>query len=359
MAKALSHLAWYTSVVFSDLLRLVEQVDVLSLDVFDTALVRAVAQPVDVFSLVAFEHRHRHPTVPEFDFPGARVNAERAARIAVRNNVSEDVTLDEIYAQLDAPDGWPREELRTLECELELLVAQRNPFIQRLALEALARGKRVVFVSDMYLPSSLIAAMLAQAGYPAVELFVSNEARVSKGSGRLFDHVIERLNARRERVLHIGDNHLADVVWPLRRGIPACLYERCSVRAARLEPRSGDEQIALKVRRGLIHGRLHAERGVAFEREYRLGYVHVAALQLALGSGDARLRRFSSSEPLRRGVRDFIEDWQRLNARLPWLSLADAASLLLQEAQLELFVPAERPAEPGPTGARQVAGLPR
>jgi FMN phosphatase YigB (HAD superfamily) len=328
----------YRGVALSDYLRLVDGCDVLSLDVFDTAVLRVVAQPIDVFELVARQHRH-HARAEAFAFAPARVAAEVEARR--RAWPREDVTLDEIYDVLALPDGWPRAALRELECDIEGEVCVENGFVKQLYEYARANGKTVVFVSDMYLPPGAIASLLVESGYPEPRLFVSNDVGVTKHSGRLFAHVVDELRVRPERMLHIGDNLWADVAMPLLRGVPALYYERCATRAGYA---SGGETAASSLYRGLVHNRLHAARDSAVDDQYRFGYAVAGPLGAALGD-DARVARLLSDEQRRQGARDFVADFAAASAAFPWLTLAiaDVASLAA-EAQLDLLVPAERPA---------------
>src|SRR5581483_5046711 len=102
---------------------------------------------------------------------------------------------------------------RALEVEIEAALLVPNPFVQALYAHARAIGKRVVFVSDMYLPPSFFARALAQAGYDAHEgLFVSGalEGR-TKHSSELYGVVADALGVGRHELLHVGDHPWADV----------------------------------------------------------------------------------------------------------------------------------------------------
>src|SRR5581483_11703423 len=64
----------------SSLARLVERHPVLSLDVFDTALLRQIDAPPSVFALVEAEYRRARGRLSGFDFARERRQAERRAR---------------------------------------------------------------------------------------------------------------------------------------------------------------------------------------------------------------------------------------------------------------------------------------
>ncbi|HZS37914.1 MAG TPA: hypothetical protein VFF06_13850 [Polyangia bacterium] len=324
------------------LCQLIDGCDVLSLDVFDTALLRRVGEPVDVFALVAREYRHRRggALVP-FDFAARRIAAERRAREDVwARHQRGDVTLDEIYAALDAPAGWDAAELKSLELAAERALCAQNPYVHAAYRHAQRRGKRIVFVSDMYLPPEFIAGMLRDGGYDQVELFVSSACGgVCKWDGALYRHVAAALGVAPARMLHLGDNPLSDVVMALREGVGALLYPRCAQLAAQAGAEPGGDEPAAAVYRGLVRNRLFAHRGFdALGFWYRFGYrvmgilfagvgrdaadvaaafggdAVVAAL-LALGESDPRAQR------MHEGAREFLADLDGVRAAFPWLAV--------------------------------------
>src|SRR5260370_41836014 len=96
-----------------ELFGLVDRAQVLSLDVFDTALLREVSEPAEVFDLVERQARHDQGPLPRFDFRAERIAAEQRAREAAwRSERRRDIRFDEIYAALAVPHGW---DVRSLE----------------------------------------------------------------------------------------------------------------------------------------------------------------------------------------------------------------------------------------------------
>jgi HAD superfamily hydrolase (TIGR01549 family) len=234
---------------------------VLSVDVFDTALLRLVRHPVDVFSLMS--------DAPA-EFVRARVDAEARARAAAGRKGLDDITLDEIYAEL--PDGWDREGLKARELDVERAVSAAHPTVMSIVADARAMGKRVVFVSDMYLPTSFIAELLRKAGYDADDesVFVSSTYRESKGSGRLFRRMLASIGAQPREVVHLGDNPHADVEQARRVGIRAFLIEKAELRAERSAP-WGDGGVGAAVARGVATRSLFAN-GAPTGFWHRFGY---------------------------------------------------------------------------------------
>lgn len=211
--------------------------DVVSFDIFDTAVTRLVDSPVDAFAEV--ERR----LVAEFGdaakgFAEAREHAERDARIkhhATRG--AEEIDFQAIYAALPAripslAKHTDRAAQVELEVERSLLVAV--PDILELTRRLRSTGKPFVFVSDMYLSGSFLEEILRAVGYEGwTALYVSSETLATKASGRQWS-VIAQHHPRLDRILHIGDDAWSDGVNPTRYKVRTLVYER-----ARSERRVG------------------------------------------------------------------------------------------------------------------------
>ncbi len=189
-------------------------VQVVSFDVFDTALARYVLHPTDLFLYVGDYLTDSTAAA----FREARVQAERAARLA---NPEREITLDDIYAQLDLPADEAA-MLQQLELTAEGNFCQANAHVLAAYRACLVAGKRVVFTSDMYLPPQTVAAMLEKCGYDRYErLLVSSEYGVTKHNGGLFDVLIQQVNVPASAILHVGDNPHSDVHRARERGLQA------------------------------------------------------------------------------------------------------------------------------------------
>ncbi|HVE68939.1 MAG TPA: HAD family hydrolase, partial [Solirubrobacteraceae bacterium] len=211
------------------------EVSVLSLDVFDTVLWRRVAEPVDAFLLLAGRLRERGllaDGVTDAEFGALRQAAEKRAREdALAGGGGREVTLDAIHGRLpralltrDVPAG----ELAELECELERDLLVPDLDVAELIGVARAEGRTVVAVSDTYFSERQLRVMLARgplAGARFDRVFASSAHGTGKGEG-LFSVVLETLGCRPEEVVHVGDNHDADVVPARRLGMRTVYFER-------------------------------------------------------------------------------------------------------------------------------------
>ena len=218
----------------------IQRADVCSFDVFDTALIRPLAAPVDAFWLLA--PLVREHTGRDHDFRRLRVAAEAEARAAARARDLDEVTLEEIYRGLRGPLAASDAVLAALaaaECELERELCTARPLGRRLYDLATRAGKRVVFVSDTYLPAAVVADLLARGGYAGYErLFVSSEHRASKRRGSLFRVLVTSVGCPPSRIVHVGDGFRGDVWRPFRAGLSVVHLERCVDQLVARSPRT-------------------------------------------------------------------------------------------------------------------------
>ena len=200
---------------------------VYSFDVFDTCLTRLLARPADVFWVLG-ENVLAHlgnfkPTPDELtDFRLERMRAEREARAQKSNG---EVLLAAIYAGFDWLEarGLSREWGMRAEIETEHDLIRPIAAARERIRRARESGARIVFISDMYLPSMVIGSWLVESGMAAPEdpVYVSGEMGVSKKSGDLFRRVAEKEGLDFRRWRHLGDHPVSDLAAPRKLGIQA------------------------------------------------------------------------------------------------------------------------------------------
>ena len=174
--------------------QLIDQYDVISFDIFDTLLVRPYVKPTDLFY-------HLELLENLSGYADARIQAERDARKKI-----PEATLDEIYSELH---GYPG--MKDKEKQLEAQVLTANSEIKLIYNYAKMKGKRIVIVSDNYLPEKFLKSVLRRNGYTGfANIYVSCEYRKNKGSGTLFKEVIKHERVYPQSILHIGDNAHSD-----------------------------------------------------------------------------------------------------------------------------------------------------
>lgn len=185
---------------------------VISFDVFDTLLIRKVAEPHDVFRLV-------EQNLNQVGFARERIEAEELARKLAQGR---EVTFEEIYSQRNLNRASMKMEL-----DVERSVLCVNPTIKKVWDYCRKTGRRLLIISDMYLPKDFIEVVLRREGYDGWEgLYVSSEMGDTKGEGGLYAKILEIHKVKPSELLHIGDNEWSDAKKPLEYGINSFLYER-------------------------------------------------------------------------------------------------------------------------------------
>lgn len=188
----------------------------LSLDCFDTLLWRDTHRPADIFALL------------DGVSPDQRIRAEAVARKArlLEHRRSGEVTLREIYAAL-LPDADTATRERYVNHEILVEAQHCYAFAPTVALmrEAKRRGLKVMIVSDTYLERDQLETLIrAAAGDEVADMIdrivCSCEHRSAKAEA-LFDTVLRQTAVRADRILHIGDNPVADAVSAARHGLRA------------------------------------------------------------------------------------------------------------------------------------------
>lgn len=206
---------------------------VLSVDVFDTLLWRAVPEPVDAFGLVGeAQQAAGHLAVSAEGFPALRAGAEAMARErGMRERGSTEVSLEEVYAELPSGvvDACSPAELAEVEVAVEASLTFPDLAVAALA-RSLAReeGVRIVLVSNTYFSSTQLRRLLCHEQLDDLGLhriFTSSEHRAHKGNG-LYDVMLRTLGVRGSEVVHLGDDPEADVAAAERAGLHAVLLPR-------------------------------------------------------------------------------------------------------------------------------------
>lgn len=291
--------------------------ELVTFDVFDTALVRGVARPEDVFLQVGLEARARGLLsdagfVNTMDFAMARRHAESAARRHAWDTQHwVEVRLEEIYAELAATRALDTSlmlALMALEQQIEWAHGLRNPFIGSLFDQAQRAGKKLGFLSDMYLDEAQVAKLLEQGGYRDYDfLLVSSTHRETKASTSLYRKALHTQRIAARNWLHVGDNWESDVKQARSLGINALFYEKGvnrlrsnSSMKRRVELASpcatpSEKDLFRSMVDGLIAARCFAGSGGVEERAGRdadfwedWGYQHAGPLLAGFGAWLAR-----------------------------------------------------------------------
>lgn len=190
------------------------QVRLIAFDVFDTLFCRPLLNPETVKSIVA---RRVGGQIGSLYYQ-YRAIAEHLARQAKK----ADVSIDEIYATLGKLAGLSSSqltELQRLEEETEKSLVEPRWDVLNLFRDAVATGKPVVLITDMFLSRQWIEEILREhhiTGWDRV--FVSSEIGLRKENGHLYNHVLAQFNIKPAQMLMVGDDERSDTQIPCDMG---------------------------------------------------------------------------------------------------------------------------------------------
>lgn len=186
--------------------------DLITLDVFDTLVTRPFLSPEGARAHLAFL-ADRMTGIEGFG--ALRERAESRARIAQ----GRDPTLEEIHAvlaQLSPAHGAA--QLQTLEIEHEARMLRPRAGMLS-ALNGIG-NKRVAALSDMYLPTSVLARILPDTITRAIDTWwISCETGRRKDESATWAGIAAAEGVPVKRWLHVGDNEHADIQMPQLQGL--------------------------------------------------------------------------------------------------------------------------------------------
>lgn len=239
--------------------------DVVSFDIFNTLIFRPVSQPTDVFYLIGEK-------LGISDFKNIRAWAEADARLkCYQKHKHMEISLKDIWLNLQEDVGVLAEGGMQVEIDTELSVCYANPFMLEVWKELIKRNKRIIVVSDMYLPVSVLERMLQKNGFTGYEkLYVSYEYEKNKASGTLFKLVKEDYS--NESMIHVGDNPHSDDEMARKNGFSTCPYPNVNHNMLLYRPYDMSYLVG-SAYRGIVSNRIY--NGLyKYSMEYEYGYIY-------------------------------------------------------------------------------------
>ena len=202
----------------NDLFTKLLKYDLISIDIYDTAVFRKVQHPKDVFKIIAKE-------IGNASYESNRINAENWARDKHDNTIgNREIGLEEIYNILEESFNIPKRIMKK-EISTEIELCEANDYILQLYKRLIAAGKKIIFVSDMYLPKIVIEQILKKCSYDTYDrVYVSNEYGINKGNGDLQKRILA--DYPKNSVIHIGDNIVSDITQSQKVGMDTFAYHR-------------------------------------------------------------------------------------------------------------------------------------
>ena len=242
--------------------------DVISFDIFDTLIFRIFDKPTDVFRMLG----HR---IGEESFAKLRIQAEQEAR-KVHSEINGEVNIYEIYEILEKYLMINKEELIKEELQAEKDCCFANGYLKNVFDELIQREKKVILVSDMYLPKKMLQELLESCGYSGYDnLYVSCEYRYGKGSGKL-QKIAEMDNSKAKKIIHIGDNYISDIECSQKIGWDTMYYPSCHSLGNSLRPKEMN-RLSASVYKSMVNIHLHSD-DLVYSAEYEHGFRYAGFL---------------------------------------------------------------------------------
>ena len=216
---------------------IIDKKEIVSFDIFDTLLFRNIYKPTDLFKILGKEVEEKYGIE---GFHSLRISCEADSRNAENKN---ETSLDEIYQLMEERIKRDVQWIKKREIELELEFTDFNPFMKEVFDYAVKTKKRIVLVSDMYLPSELVKKLLKKTGYKDAPIYISCEYHAGKGTKELYEVVLEKEKLDKTKWVHIGDNKYSDYEKAKEFGIEAIWYENVCSKDKLPEPTTVESSI--------------------------------------------------------------------------------------------------------------------
>lgn len=187
----------------------------VSFDIFDTLITRCLMEPDDLFYIMGRRIRNEYGV--NIDFFKRRKQAE----INAGQKQGIRTTIYDIYDELGKSEEIGCElaqELLQMEIAMEKnLIIPRRDMVE-VFNKLKTNQNTLILVSDMYLPSSILADILTDCGITGYnEMIISCECGYRKDADTIWDYVFTKYG--KDSFVHVGDNPRSDWQTLIDRGI--------------------------------------------------------------------------------------------------------------------------------------------
>ena len=207
------------------MLNSVNQIKLVSFDLFDTTLIRKCGIPNNVFYILSKKLFPNNISLQN-DFYNWRIHVEDAY---YRINTKVEPNLYHLYKLL--PIHFERfyctEEIIKLELKTEFDNLVANFEIKTIINNYRKEGYTICFISDMYLDSHFLLSVLLKLGCAihGEKVFVSNEYNKRKATHGDLYSVVRDYYPNTKKWIHYGDNYESDYRCAKKKGIDAIYYK--------------------------------------------------------------------------------------------------------------------------------------
>ena len=239
---------------------------VISFDVFGTLIFRPFSDPTDLFYILGEKFGI-------LDFKNKRILAEQRARDKkYKKEKHYEVTLEEIWDELAAVTSIDPKEGMEIETETELSLCYSNPFMLEVWNGLKAKEKKLIIISDMYLPEETIKKLLEKNGFEGAEkLYISNEYNINKYEGKIYKKVLNDIGAN-EKLIHVGDDPRSDVQMAGKAGIDVIHYPQTGRHDQLYRPYDMSSVVG-SAYRGIVNNHIY-NCSMQYSMEYEYGFIY-------------------------------------------------------------------------------------
>jgi len=192
---------------------------IYSFDIFDTSLVRTCGTPSNFFEILSYNvFKGIVSSNTRLSFIFARHDAEIKA--AEENTY---YTIYDIYNHFSFSHQLLRDihDLPAIEIGLEKELTLPVHSILTRIKEIRKTSKKIIFISDMYIPTNHLRDILSFHGLIEEEdsIYVSCDCKAQKSNGSIFKLIKTKERIEYTNWHHWGDNEISDIKEPRRLGI--------------------------------------------------------------------------------------------------------------------------------------------
>lgn len=207
------------------------EIDCVSFDIFDTLIYRPFNNPKELFLLLDPLYYKLSRKNKSIKFSSMRIISENESRKNRHTINVNEVTLKDIYDDIVVRFKVPYDialQLMKYEIKLECLHCYRNEDMVKVFDNFKKEDKKIIIISDMYLPKNVIIEILGKndISIDSDSIFISSEFKETKFDGRLFSLVLDSIGLSGSQVLHIGDDKQSDCLSAHKYGIKTILIAK-------------------------------------------------------------------------------------------------------------------------------------
>ena len=232
-----------------------KQVALVSVDIFDTLLLRYMGNPEEVQRAVCRIVSERTGIAAEVVWQARQHAEQRLRNAAAQAGFDHECRYSELLPYWVECMGIKDDPaalqafIQQTELDLETAALHIKPDAQVFLDWVREQGVPIIAMSDMYLDGELLRELLRSKGLVDYfsQIYVSADSKRGKYSGRLFQKMLQDTKLSAAQVVHIGDNPISDRRMACREGIQGIwLYEKADLQrrerqvlSARMAQRGG------------------------------------------------------------------------------------------------------------------------